>query len=304
MNDKSNNAGGTSDTRPKIPPSGGFQPKTLFYSYSQKDEELRNELDTHLILMKRQGILSSWHDRKIWPGEEWNSAIDRNLEQADIILLLISADFMASDYIWNNEVKRAMDRHAQGQATVVPVLLRPCDWQSAPFGKLQGLPKEMKAVIDWPHRDSAWANVAQGIRTIIQDSKSDTAGSNATTVLRPAIRTAPEAVSVPPPSRPAPETSKRFRDSPVDNTVKLPLGVLIALLLILLGPAIGLVVLRGQPQSFVASMVFVFFSCRSCHIWLPWLKRHHPNQEMAIWRFGCDVYRHLDDITSFRPGFN
>jgi internalin A len=142
--------------------------KSLFFSYSHEDEELRDQLETHLKLLQRQRIISTWHDRKILPGNEWDHEIDSQLDRSAIILLLISSDFMASDYCWDKEVKRAIERHAAKQATVIPVLLRSCDWKGAPFGKLQGLPTGMKAVTAWPDRDAAWTDVATGIRAIAE----------------------------------------------------------------------------------------------------------------------------------------
>ena len=142
--------------------------KSIFFSYSHKDEGLRDQLETHLKLLQRQGVISTWHDRKILPGSEWDREIDRHLERANIILLLISADFIASDYCWENEITRALERHESGAAAVIPVILRACDWKNAPFGKLQGLPKEMKPVTAWEDRDAAWTDVATGIRAIAE----------------------------------------------------------------------------------------------------------------------------------------
>jgi internalin A len=144
--------------------------KSVFFSYSHKDEQLRDELETHLKLLQRQRIISTWHDRKILSGKEWDREIDSQIERAAIILLLISADFIASDYCWDKEVKRALERHAAKEATVVPVLLRTCDWKEAPFGKLQGLPTGMTAVTAWPDRDAAWTDIATGIRAIAERS--------------------------------------------------------------------------------------------------------------------------------------
>ena len=142
--------------------------KAVFFSYSHKDEGLRDELEVHLKLLQRHGVISAWHDRKILPGNEWDLEIDVRLERARIILLLISADFIASDYCWEKEMKRALERHASGEAIVVPILLRACDWKGAPFGKLQGLPQGMKPVTAWPDRDVAWTDVAAGIRAIAE----------------------------------------------------------------------------------------------------------------------------------------
>ena len=146
--------------------------KSIFFSYSHKDETLRDELETHLKLLQRQGVISTWHDRKILPGSEWDHQIDRNLEAAKIILLLVSANLIASDYCWDIEVKRALERHAAGSAVVIPIMLRPCDWQAAPFGKLQGLPKDMKPVISWKSRDAAWTHIAKALGRLLKPGRS------------------------------------------------------------------------------------------------------------------------------------
>ena len=136
----------------------------LFYSYSHKDEALRDELENHLKLLQRQHVIDTWHDRKIMSGTEWGKAIDENLEAADIILLLISADFLASDYCWDIEIQRAMQRHEEKSAVVIPVLLRPCDTGNTDFMKLQGLPKNFKPVTTWTNQDEAFTDIAKGIR--------------------------------------------------------------------------------------------------------------------------------------------
>ena len=102
------------------------EPVSIFYSYCHADESYRNELEKHLKILQRQGLVSSWHDRKIMPGSEWKDEIDANLEAADIILLLISADFINSDYCWSVELKQAMHRHDSGAAIVIPIILREC----------------------------------------------------------------------------------------------------------------------------------------------------------------------------------
>ena len=150
-------------------------PIRLFYSYSHKDETLRDELEEALALLKRQGLISGWHDRKIGAGDEWKGAIDKNLEEAQIVLLLVSASFLASDYCWDVETKRAVERHAQGEAKVIPVILRPCDWHGAPFSKLQSLPKDGKAVMSWTNKDEAWTDVALGIRRAIETMRGSSA---------------------------------------------------------------------------------------------------------------------------------
>ncbi|RCJ17764.1 hypothetical protein A6770_33640 [Nostoc minutum NIES-26] len=137
----------------------------LFFSYSHKDEALRDELANHLSILTRQGVISSWHDRKILPGEERDRQINENLNTADIILLLISSDFIASNYCWDVEVTTAIERHNAGEACVIPIILRRVDWSGTPFAKLQSLPKNAEPITSWTNRDDAFANVAQGIRT-------------------------------------------------------------------------------------------------------------------------------------------
>ncbi len=151
-----------------------FCPLELFYSYSHKDEEFRDTLETHLILLKRQSFITGWHDRKISGGKEWKDAIDEHLESADIILLLISVDFLASDYCYDVEMKRAMERHDAGTARVVPIILRTCYWKSSPFGKLQALPKDGKPIKSWTDRDDAFTDVAAGIRKAVQEINDNT----------------------------------------------------------------------------------------------------------------------------------
>jgi internalin A len=156
------------ETKQRNRPEGIVNPIAIFFSYSHKDEVLRDELETHLKLLQRQAVISTWHDRKIPSGKEWGGEIDRHLERAKIILLLISADFIASEYCWGNEVTVALQRHESGEAIVVPIMLRPCDWRGAPFSKLQGLPKEMRPVTVWENRDAAWKDVAVGIREMAE----------------------------------------------------------------------------------------------------------------------------------------
>ncbi len=139
------------------------KPITVVYSYSHSDAELRDQLETHLALLKRTGVISTWHDRKITAGEEWKGKIDDQFKQADLILLLVSADFVSSDYCWDIEMKMALERHEKGEARVVPVIIRECQWHKAPFARLEPLPKSGKAVMESPSLDRAWKTVADGI---------------------------------------------------------------------------------------------------------------------------------------------
>jgi internalin A len=137
----------------------------VVFSYSHKDEELRDQLETHLKLLQRQGVISTWHDRKINPGDEWKGVIDENFQRAELILLVVSADFIASDYCYEIEMKTSLERHERGEAKVFPIIVRECRWQKAPFGALQSLPRDGRAVTSWGKRDKAWTDVAGGIES-------------------------------------------------------------------------------------------------------------------------------------------
>jgi len=144
------------------------EPVSVFISYSHKDQELRQQLEEHMAILKRNGVIATWHDRQITAGSEWKGAIDDNLAAARLILLLISPAFVASDYCYDVELRHALDRHASGEAVVIPIILRPVMWDSAPFAKLQGLPTDGKAVTMWDNRDDAFHTVAKGIRVTVE----------------------------------------------------------------------------------------------------------------------------------------
>ena len=139
----------------------------VFYSYSHKDEKLRDRLESHLALLKREGIISQWHDRRIGAGTEWRSAISEQLDASHIVLLLISSDFLASEYCYDIEMKRAMELHELGNTRVIPIILRPCDWKLAPFAKVNALPTDGRPVIHWRDHDTAFTDIARGIRDAI-----------------------------------------------------------------------------------------------------------------------------------------
>ncbi|MGF1728469.1 toll/interleukin-1 receptor domain-containing protein [Photobacterium kasasachensis] len=140
---------------------------SVFFSYCHTDEGLRNELEVHLSMLKRQGLISAWHDRRIVVGSEIDQEISQNLENADIILLLISAHFLASNYCYEKEMARAIEKHNAGEAKVIPVILQPCDWHSAPFGKLLATPTDGKAVTMFANQQEALSIVAKDVRCAI-----------------------------------------------------------------------------------------------------------------------------------------
>jgi hypothetical protein len=143
----------------------------LFISYSHRDETLRQQLDKHLAPLKRQGVISVWHDRQIEAGDDWAKAIDDNLSKADIILLFISPDFVASDYCYDLELNQALARHDRGEAIVLPIIAKSCDWSSLPFGRLQALPKDGKPITRWDDQDEACLDVVLGIRRVVETLK-------------------------------------------------------------------------------------------------------------------------------------
>src|SRR6266581_1755103 len=147
-------------------------PVEVFCSYARKDEIWLRKLETHLSLLKRQGLISLWHDRLISPGTDWTTEIDTRLETASVNLLLISADFLASDYCYGIEMQRALESHQANEARVIPILLRPLDWNNAPFAHLQVLPTDAKPITTWRNRDAAFTDVAAGIRRVIEDLSS------------------------------------------------------------------------------------------------------------------------------------
>lgn len=140
----------------------------LFFSYSHADEALRNELEKHLSILKRQGFIEPWHDRRIGAGGEFAREISQNLEAADVILLLVSTDFLNSDYCYDIEMKRAIERHEAGEARVIPVILRPCHWRDTPLGKLLATPPDGKAVKSFPSLDDAFVEVVSDIKQALK----------------------------------------------------------------------------------------------------------------------------------------
>lgn len=150
-----------------------YSPK-IFIAYSRKDEPLLEELRTHLTPIERSGKVEIWYDGKIEPGLVWEKAIKTHLHDADIILLLVSADAIASDYFYDKEMKDAMERHEKGTARVVPLILRPCAWDATPLAELQAIPKDGLAVTSWHDRDAAFSDAVSSIWELIQNQIADT----------------------------------------------------------------------------------------------------------------------------------
>jgi O-acetyl-ADP-ribose deacetylase (regulator of RNase III) len=142
---------------------------SVFVSYAHEDEGLRDELRKHLCVLEKQGLIVSWHDRMIGAGTEWEGAIDSHLNSARVILLLISPDFLASQYCYDVEMARALERHEKREALVIPIMLRAVRLKGTPFAKLQALPKDAKPIVTWSDRDTAFVDVTDGLCSAIQD---------------------------------------------------------------------------------------------------------------------------------------
>lgn len=142
---------------------------SVVISYSHKDEKYKDELVTHLASLRRSGIITDWHDRKLTAGTEFDSALQERFESDAVILLLVSADYISSEYCWQTELVIAMNRHNAGQARVIPIIVRPCDWRIDPIGKLLAAPRDGMPVSSWPDRDAAWLDVVQKIRAAVSE---------------------------------------------------------------------------------------------------------------------------------------
>jgi len=153
----------------------------VFMSYSHKDEGLRDELEVHLAMLKRQGLISLWHDRRIDSGDYVHGEIMDAMKRANLILFLVSPDFLASDYCYDVEVQTAVERHKSGAVKVIPIILRPCEWKQVDlFKNLLGAPTDNRAVSKWPDRDEAFLDITTRIRTVIEKMRGPTTHSSQT----------------------------------------------------------------------------------------------------------------------------
>lgn len=141
----------------------------IFFSYAHEDEALMNEVRRQLIVYEREGHIMKWHDRMIPPGSEWREYIDDRMLQAEIILLFMSPHFIESKYCYETEGKFALNRHRDGKAKVIPVILRPCAWEESPFGAIQALPTDAKPISTWDNIDEASLNVARQIMKVVNE---------------------------------------------------------------------------------------------------------------------------------------
>ena len=167
-----------------------------FVSYSHKDELALDRLHTHLAVLRRDGRIDDWFDRDILAGGELDSEIAEQLESCSLFLLLVSPDFLASDYCVEREMERAMERHDSGEARVVPIIVEPCDWRSTSLRHLRALPRDGRPISDWPNENNAYLDVVQELRRILEIEEVPSAPEQE----RPAIQ-----------PRPSPSGDRRYR---------------------------------------------------------------------------------------------
>lgn len=136
----------------------------VFISYAHKDESHKDALVEHLTTLRRNKIISEWNDRQIVAGQDWKGQISQNLEEAQLILFLVSSTFLASEYCFDVEFGRALEKHKEGTAELIPIIIRQCDWTTTNLGPFQGLPKDAQAITSWPDADAAWMSVIDGIK--------------------------------------------------------------------------------------------------------------------------------------------
>src|SRR6266566_1658579 len=165
-----------------------LMPVKIFFCYAHEDEQLLNKLKNPLIPLQRMGLIDVWHDRDISAGTDWEQQIKGHLNAAQIILLLVSPDFMVSDYCYSIEMQRALERDKRGEARVIPIILRHVYWQGV-LGKLQALPTDGRPIIKWSHLDEALYNVTEGIRKVIEEIASKSSPPSPVLSPQPVLQT-------------------------------------------------------------------------------------------------------------------
>ena len=144
-------------------------PLDVFISYSADDERFKHELETHLVMLKRNRIIQPWHSEQVKAGLEWEKEISKLIDQSQIVILLISPSFLASDHLYEQEMQQAMERHTSGNARVIPIMIRFANIADTPFSKLLILPRNLQPVDTWRNRDEIWVRIAEDIRNVCND---------------------------------------------------------------------------------------------------------------------------------------
>ncbi|WP_100794014.1 toll/interleukin-1 receptor domain-containing protein [Methylobacterium oryzae] len=200
--------------RPAAPRGKPEKPEVrVFVSYSHRDADAQARLETHLAPLKREGV-TTWFDGDLNAGDKLDTGIARALREAHVFVALLSPDYLASNYCWKIEYKRAMGRRARGHVRVVAVVVRPCDWKSTPAAGFKLLPEDGREVTRWRSADDAFLNVAQGIRRVVAAVRKDMATAPAKPASRKRAITKPSAKPAPkppmkPPLKPGPKPRAR-----------------------------------------------------------------------------------------------
>ncbi len=165
--------------REKMASESRSKPVRIFLVFDRKDRRFRDDMITQLAVLRRNGKIDDWHEYEVYPGSDWQSVDNERLNQANIILLFVTPDFIASDYCYDVQMQQALARHNAGEAHVIPILFLPTLWRDLPFAHLQGLPlteqKEIKAVSEWRSKYTAYVEIIKGIQRVIEKiSSSDT----------------------------------------------------------------------------------------------------------------------------------
>jgi SIR2-like protein/TIR domain-containing protein len=150
-------------------PQRTLRPARIFVSYARQDKRSLDNLAVHLKILQNQELIEVWDDRMIVPGEEWDEKIRKELDRADVILMLVSVHYLASKYCYGVEMKRSLERHNSREALAIPIIVDDCLWKDAPFARLQVLPKDGKPVSRYRDRDAAWTAIEVEIRKAIEE---------------------------------------------------------------------------------------------------------------------------------------
>lgn len=162
----------------------------VFISYSHKDEEYKNQLSSHLAALKRNGIIQQWDDRQIELGQQWDNQINSAMNEADLILFLVSSDFINSDYIFEKEMSAALERSKRNETKLVPIIVRPCDFADTPLAQFQATPKNAKPISTWSNQDEAFMDVIEHLKMILMPQKGNAPASTPPVNEAPAVASA------------------------------------------------------------------------------------------------------------------
>jgi hypothetical protein len=153
-------------------PPGRTDSPTVLVSYARNDVTFFEELSAHLSLLQRKGVINFWHEGRIRAGDAWADVIESQVQQAEIFILLVSADFLSSEFVWGHELPALLERQRKGKARIIPVIIRPCLWQESPIAALKIFPTDGKPVSGSPNPDRAWVSLARYVEEVARDLRS------------------------------------------------------------------------------------------------------------------------------------